>query len=207
MLDGLGHLNEQQADYVKKIVTAVQDMTHLVNNLLDLGRIDAGVGLQLEMVSVPDILDQVTNQLKPQAAQKRIQLATVLAPQPLPLIDVDKALLLQALQNLVENSIKFTRVEGKVQLRANIQNAEMVFEVEDNGSGISPMDLPRLFERFYRGAQPQGKDQRGTGLGLAIVKSIAEKHGGQVWAESQLGKGSVFYLSIPLRQPVSQQES
>lgn len=207
MLDGLGHLNEQQADYVKKIVTAVQDMTHLVNNLLDLGRIDAGVGLQLEMVSAPDILDQVSSQLKPQAAQKRIQLGTVLPPQPLPLIDVDKALLLQALQNLVENSIKFTRVEGKVQLRANIQNAEMVFEVEDNGSGISPMDLPRLFERFYRGAQPQGKDQRGTGLGLAIVKSIAEKHGGQVWAESQLGKGSVFYLSIPLRQPVSQQES
>ncbi len=207
MLDGLGHLNEQQADYVKKIVSAVQDMTHLVNNLLDLGRIDAGVGLQLELVSVPDILEEVTKQLVMQAAQKRIQLTIGSPQQPLPQIEADRALLQQALQNLVENSIKFTRVEGKVQLRADIQKTDIVFEVEDNGTGISPMDLPRLFERFYRGAQQAGKDQRGTGLGLAIVKSIAEKHGGRVWADSQLGKGSVFYISIPLRQTAATQES
>ncbi len=200
MLDGLGHLNEQQTEYVKKIVSAVQDMTHLVNNLLDLGRIDAGVGLQLELVAVSDILDKVVEQLKMQAAQKRIQLIVELPALSLPLIEADRALLQQALQNLVENSIKFTRIDGKVQLRADLQKSDMLFEVEDNGAGISPMDLPRLFERFYRGAQQTGKDQRGTGLGLAIVKSIAEKHYGRVWAESQLGKGSIFYISIPLRQ-------
>jgi signal transduction histidine kinase len=74
------------------------------------------------------------------------------------------------------------------------------FEVIDNGIGISPVDLPRLFEKFYRGAQQSSKDQRGTGLGLAIVKSIADRHGGRVWADSKLGKGSIFILEIPVRQ-------
>jgi two-component system NtrC family sensor kinase len=76
----------------------------------------------------------------------------------------------------------------------------VIFEVIDNGIGISPMDLPRLFEKFYRGAQQSSKDQRGTGLGLAIVKSIADRHGGRVWADSKLGKGSIFCLEIPLHQ-------
>jgi signal transduction histidine kinase len=70
--------------------------------------------------------------------------------------------------------------------------------VHDNGIGIAPVDQARLFEKFYRGAQQSAKQQRGSGLGLAIVKSIAERHGGRVWVESQLGKGSVFYLEIPI---------
>jgi signal transduction histidine kinase len=77
----------------------------------------------------------------------------------------------------------------------------MVFEISDTGIGISPMDQQRLFEKFYRGANEAAREQRGTGLGLAIVKSIAERHGGRVWADSQLGKGSTFHLAIPLRQP------
>jgi signal transduction histidine kinase len=110
-------------------------------------------------------------------------------------------LLQQALHNLVENAIKYTRPEGKVMLRVQTQPIGVVFQVIDNGIGISPMDLPRVFERFYRGAQQTSKDERGSGLGLAIVKSIAERHGGRVWAESQLGKGSTFYIAVPPRQP------
>jgi two-component system phosphate regulon sensor histidine kinase PhoR len=91
-------------------------------------------------------------------------------------------------------------------VRVRTQPIGVVFEVIDNGIGISPVDQPRLFEKFYRGAQHGAKDQRGTGLGLAIVKSIAERHGGRVWAESQLGKGSTFYLAIPIRQIVREVE-
>ena len=76
----------------------------------------------------------------------------------------------------------------------------MYFEVQDTGIGISPMDQPHLFEKFYRSTQPGSKDQRGAGLGLAIVKSIADRHGGKVAVESQLGKGSTFTLVIPIRQ-------
>lgn len=201
MMEMVGQLNEQQVTYVSKIITGVESMSRLVNNLLDLGRIEAGVGLQPEMVVIDDIIDRVVGALQLQAAQKRITLTCEPLPADTPLIEADQALLQQALHNLIENAIKYTRPEGKVHVRVRVRPAGMVFEVSDSGIGVSPMDLPRLFEKFYRGAQQAAREQRGTGLGLAIVKSIADRHGGQVWAESQLGKGSTFFLSIPLRQP------
>jgi PAS domain S-box-containing protein len=201
MLEMVGQLNEQQTIYVRKIVSGVESMARLVNNLLDLGRIEAGIGLQVEIVPVQDIVERVVNSLQLQAAQKKIRLTADIQPQAIPLIEADQALLQQALHNLVENAIKYTRPEGKVLVRVHTQPLGVVFQVIDNGIGISPMDLPRVFEKFYRGAQQASKDERGSGLGLAIVKSIAERHGGRVWAESQLGKGSSFYMAIPPRQP------
>jgi len=185
---------------VRKIVSGVESMSRLVNNLLDLGRIEAGIGLQLELVPVQDTIERVTGALQLQASQKRIQIEVDVPSQTIPLVEADQALLQQALQNLVENAIKYTPPEGKIKVCVQTRQDRMVFEVIDTGIGVSPMDQPRLFEKFYRGAQQISKEQRGTGLGLAIVKSIAERHGGQVWVESQLGKGSKFYLSIPLRQ-------
>ena len=201
MLEMVGELNEQQTGYVRKIVIGVESMSRLVNNLLDLGRIEAGIDLQLEMVPVHDVIERVISALQLQANQKHIQLNADTPKQTIPLIEADQPLLQQALHNLVENAIKYTRADGKVNVSVRARQERMVFEISDTGIGVSPMDQPRLFEKFYRGAQHGSKDQRGTGLGLAIVKSIAERHGGQVWVESQLGKGSTFYLAIPLRQP------
>jgi two-component system, OmpR family, phosphate regulon sensor histidine kinase PhoR len=201
MLEMVGQLNEQQTTYVRKIVNGVESMARLVNNLLDLGRIEAGIGLQVEIVPVQDIVERVVSTLQLQAAQKHIHLSSDILPQTIPLIEADQALLQQALHNLVDNAIKYTRPEGKVLLRVQTQPIGVVFQVIDNGIGISPMDLPRVFEKFYRGAQQTSKDERGSGLGLAIVKSIAERHGGRVWAESQLGKGSTFNIAVPPRQP------
>lgn len=200
MLEMVGELNEQQTGYVRKIVNAVESMSRLVNNLLDLGRIEAGVDLQLEMVLVHDIVERVTGALQLQATQKRIQLTTDIPVQTIPLIDADPALLQQALHNLVDNAIKYTDAGGKVNVSVSVREEGMVFQVSDTGIGVAPVDQARLFEKFYRGAQRDAKKQHGTGLGLAIVKSIAERHGGRVWMESQLGKGSTFYLLIPLRQ-------
>ncbi len=108
-------------------------------------------------------------------------------------------MLQQAIYNLVENAIKYTPTGGQVRVKLHPQANEVVFEVHDTGIGIAPLDLPRLFERFYRSGQPRSHTQRGTGLGLAIVKSIAERHEGRVWVESQLGKGSMFYIESPLQ--------
>jgi PAS domain S-box-containing protein len=197
MLQMVGELNEQQKNYTRKIITGVENMTRLVNNLLDLGRIDAGIGLQIERVMAQDVVEQVLTSLQPQASQKSIQLTHEGLDQMPIFLEADRALLQQAIYNLVENAIKYTPTSGEVRVRLRPKDSHILIEVRDTGIGIAPLDLPRLFERFYRSARREANSQRGTGLGLAIVKSIAERHGGRVWVESQLGKGSVFYLEIP----------
>jgi PAS domain S-box-containing protein len=201
MLEMAGELNDQQKSYTRMIVQGVDNMAKLVNNLLDLGRIDFGVGLQLESITVLDILERVTSSLQMQAKEKQISLGVEI-PRDLPhAIEADKALLQQALYNLVENALKYTSEGGEVILHLQTDPSALIFAVQDTGIGIPQSDLPRLFEKFYRGTNREALAQRGTGLGLAIVKSIAERHGGKVWVESELGKGSTFYLLVPLTQP------
>jgi len=199
MLGMVGDLNEQQTAYVRKITKGIESMSRLVNNLLDLGRIEAGVGLLIEKVPLRQVVDNVVEGLQMRAEHKRIILRVRLPDKPLPIIDADRALLQQALHNLVENAIKYTEPGGWVELRVEHQEDSVLFAVADNGIGIAPVDQARLFERFYRVARRGHIQERGTGLGLAIVKSIAERHGGRVWVESKLGQGSIFYLLVPMR--------
>ena len=204
MLEMVGELNEQQAGYVRKIFNGVDSMTRLVGNLLDLGRIEAGIDLQLEMVPVTEVVDRITGVLQLQATQKRVQLLTEISPGTVPLIEADPALLQQALHNLIDNAIKYTESGGVVTVSVGSTSQEITFKVEDSGIGVAPVDVPRLFEKFFRGAQQGTKKQAGSGLGLAIVRSIAERHGGRVWVESQFGRGSSFYLAIPIQRGISQ---
>jgi signal transduction histidine kinase len=201
MLEMAGDLNEQQKSYAKMIVQGVDNMAKLVNNLLDLGRIDFGVGLQVESIPVLDIVQQVTSGLQMLAKEKQIALAVEI-PKDLPhAVEADQALLHQAVYNLVENAIKYTPSGGEVTLHLQSTSDSLTFAIRDSGIGIQKEDMKRLFEKFYRGTNREALAQRGTGLGLAIVRSIAERHGGRVWVESELGKGSTFYLLIPLTQP------
>jgi signal transduction histidine kinase len=182
-------------------VQGVDNMAKLVNNLLDLGRIDFGVGLQVDSIPVLDILERVTSGLQLQAKQKNISLGVEI-PKDMPnTIEVDQALLHQAVYNLVENALKYTPEGGEVTVHLIASPTTLTFAIQDSGIGIPASDLPRLFEKFYRGTNREALAQRGTGLGLAIVKSIAERHGGKVWVESELGKGSIFHLQIPIMQP------
>jgi signal transduction histidine kinase len=200
MLEMVGELNEQQQGYVRKIISGVENMSRLVNNLLDLGRIEIGVGLQVEHVTVLDIIERVTSALQLQASQKNIALQVEL-PKDMPhAVDADQALLHQAVYNLVENAIKYTPDNGRVVIRTLSQPGYLIFAIEDSGLGISAEDLPHLFEKFYRGKQRETRAQPGSGLGLAIVHSVATNHGGRVWVDSVIGKGSTFYLQIPLTQ-------
>jgi signal transduction histidine kinase/HAMP domain-containing protein len=201
MLKMVGFLNEQQTVYSDKIINSVETMSHLVNNLLDLGRIEAGIGLQLEETNLTAIVMQVLVELQPLAHQKKIHIvedgftaATIVRA------EVDTTLMKQALSNLVENAIKYTPMEGVVKTRFVLRPDTLVFEVQDSGIGIAPLDIPHMFEKFYRSGRREAYQQRGTGLGLAIVKSIIERHGGRVSVDSTLGKGSTFYFEIPYHQ-------
>jgi signal transduction histidine kinase len=102
--------------------------------------------------------------------------------------------------NLVENGIKFTEADGKVVVSAQVDQEQVIFTVSDTGTGISPTDQKRLFEKYFLTSRKGTQFDGGSGLGLAIVKSIVDRHDGRVWVESQLGKGSKFHLAIPLRQ-------
>jgi len=203
MLQMVGELNEQQQGYVKKMIGGVDNMTRLVNNLLDLGRIEAGIDLRLENIRANEIVSQVVALLQPQAAQKNIQIVSELPEDGPVVIEADSALLQQSIYNLVENAIKYTPVGGRVRVHLQARAETILFSVIDTGIGIAPLDLPRLFEKFYRSGRREAYQQHGTGLGLAIVKSIADRHGGRVWVESQLGKGSAFFFEIPREQPAA----
>jgi len=207
MVEMVGQLNDQQTNYLNKIIENVESMSHLVNNLLDLRRIEAGIGLHIEMVQVREIVDKVVDSLQPMAKQKNIQLSLEIPAETVPMIEADNALLQKAIYNLIENAIKFTPKGGQVNVQVYGKDDRIFFTVADTGVGISPVDQAQLFEKFYHRPKKEGLfEPSGSGLGLAIVKSIADRHNGQVWVESELGKGSTFYLVIPILQTVSEED-
>ncbi len=196
MLSMVGELNEQQKSYLQKILDGIDDMSELVNNLLDPDRLKGGKTLKLETVAIGALVKDVIETLRQQAVQKKIELQVDLGTQDNKQIKADPALLERALYNLVENAIKYAPVSGRVSLAVKADREHVTFQVSDNGNGIAPLDLPHIFDRppFEEG----GLDSSRTSWGLSIVKTIAERHGGKVWVESQLGKGSTFYMELPL---------
>ena len=200
MLTTVGELNNKQESYVRKLLSGIDNMYRLVNNLLDLGRIEADIRLRLQTLPVQEILNEVIESLQIKANQKRVEIHFEPDKLFLPIIEADHAMLYQAFLNLLDNAIKFSPDGKGVWIRTRSSDENIIFSFEDQGIGVSAIDQPRLFDRFFRSAQREAKRESGSGLGLAIVKSIAERHGGKVWARSELGKGSTFFFEIPIRQ-------
>lgn len=198
MISMVGALNEQQKDFVGKILDSIDGMAELVENLLDLGRIEAGFGLDLQQVDVPEVVQDVVETYRPKAVNKQVALEVELGDDLTP-VWADSTLLRQAIANLLDNAVKYTPGGGTVRLRSRQEQGQLLLQVQDTGVGIAPADKNRLFERFYRARRPESLKSRGSGLGLSIVKSIAEQHGGEVRVESRLGSGSTFTLVIPVK--------
>jgi len=200
MLEMVGSLNDQQKSFVSKISSSIDHMNQLANNLLDLERFETGAGVRFEAIDPRTIVDGIINALTPQASQKNIHLNQMEDGKNYCLVDADPVLLNQGIYNLVENAVKFTPVGGKVTLETKLEEPNITFVIRDTGVGIAPIDLANIFQKAYRPSQREPDQPRGFGLGLAIVKTIAERHHGRVWVESQLGKGCSFYLQIPIHQ-------
>jgi signal transduction histidine kinase len=175
-------------------------MGELIGNVLDLGRIEAGVGLDVETISLSSILDSVLDTYRPQAVNKQITLDVELEEE-MEQVEVDATLIRQAIANLVDNALKYTSANGSVTIHAEQKDDFQIVQVKDNGLGIAPTDQARLFEKFYRARGRETLKIKGSGLGLAIVKSIVQQHGGRVSVESKLGEGSTFTIWFPIRQP------
>lgn len=205
MISMVGALNEQQKEFVTKILDSIDGMSELVENLLDLGRIEAGMGLELERIAITDILQEVVDSYRPTAVNKKVSLEVELQGE-MAMMQADPTLLRQALANVVDNAIKYTPAGGHVIVHGQQSGSDIVLEIEDTGVGIAPADQSRLFERFYRARRPESLKTRGSGLGLAIVKSIVEQHGGRVQVESRLGAGSTFSLVLPLDPKVANED-
>ena len=199
MLPMVGELNEKQTDYVQKILRGIGQMSELVDNLLDLGRIEAGVGLERKPCHLGAILVEAVDSMRVRTVAKGLKLELEPAEE-VAVVAGDAALLRQAVTNLVDNAIKYTHDAGTVKVGLSVRDGQAVIHVADTGIGIAPDDQVRLFEKFYRIKRRDTEDVQGTGLGLAIVKSIVERHGGKVWVDSKLNHGSTFYISLPLRE-------
>ncbi len=200
MIQMVGELNQQQKEYATKITDGLEGLDQMVEKLLDIGRIESGEKLQIEKVAPIDLIDHVVRLLQPQAAQRKIQVMRELTLSQDVEIEADKTLLQQALYNLIDNAIKFSTVNGQVYLRLQKLDNKVVFEIQDQGPGIAPLDIPKIFERGSLVNRNQDGYVKGSGLGLTIVKSIADRHNGRVYVKSVLGKGSTFFLEIPLEQ-------
>lgn len=201
MLLAMSDLDDKQHEYVEKILYGVEQINELVSDLLDLGRIETGVGFERRSCHLAGVLIEAVDSMRARAAAKDISLR--LEPSAdVAIVNGDAALLRQAVSNLVDNAIKYTPNGGIVTVglavRADGEGKRAVIHITDTGIGIASEDQARLFEKFYRIKQRGAGEAPGTGLGLALVKSIVERHGGKVWVDSELNEGSTFYISLPL---------
>ena len=197
----VGPITEMQMSFLTRIKSNADRLTDLVNDLLDISRIEQGrVELQLESLSMENLIQQVVELVTPKIVEKDQSLETVI-PIGLPQVYGDPARLRQILTNLMGNAYKYTPVGGKITVYAYVRDAMMRVAVADTGIGIAPENQKRIFERFYRVEDdPAVYEVSGTGLGLAITLSLIQMHHGSISLESELGEGSTFTFSIPLAE-------
>jgi signal transduction histidine kinase len=197
--DGLyGEIPPEIQEPVSDIHTCGKQLLGLINNVLDLSKIEAGhMELALGEYVVEDIVNTVKLSLRALASTKGLDLVTAVTPD-LPLCVGDGKRITQCLMNLAGNALKFTR-EGRVEIRAELEGENMLFAVADTGIGIPADQIDSIFEEFRQADATVSRDFGGTGLGLSITRKLVELHGGQIWVESLPGKGSTFFFSIPGR--------
>lgn len=195
LIERTGPLNENQIDFLRRLQGSVQHITNLVNELLDLGRLEAGFDTRREPVQLENVLKYSLDVFDGQVKKKNINLETKIEKDLKP-VRANPIRIRQMLDNLIGNAIKYTPNDGKVQVAMAMEDSQVMVRIEDSGPGIPPEEQTRIFEKFYR-ATNRPESVEGSGLGLAIVKSIVDSHQGRVWVESKAGEGSTFVVLLP----------
>lgn len=192
-----GPLTDQQRRFLKISEQSANRLSDLINDLLDISRIESGrIDLQIVSTDIPELLHKIETLFTKECKAKKISL-TLNIQDSLPSVCVDQDRMLQVFKHLVQNSVKFTDPHGKITISASDRGDYIQLDFADTGAGITKENHEKIFDKFYQVDTSSARRAGGTGLGLSIVRSIVELHGGKIWIESQLGKGSVFKLIIP----------
>jgi signal transduction histidine kinase len=195
-----GELNDKQAEYLQDVLTSGQHLLSLINDILDLSKVEAGqMELEVSTFSLRTVLENGLTIVKERASRHGIALSLAIEP-GLDLIAADERKVKQVVFNLLSNAVKFTSDGGQVELTARLATGDVLIAVRDTGIGIAPEDLPRVFDEFRQVGQGLARAE-GSGLGLALAKRFVELHGGRIWVESEPGQGSTFTVMLPRPAP------
>lgn len=198
--DGYGPRDSEEQKIMHEVQVNSQILLELVNNILDMARLEAGkMALDTEPVELVDLMRAVRDATEALATKKGVSM-TVRVDRDVPIITADGGKLRRVLENLISNAIKFTDEGGSVDIEASYcdQIDQVVISVSDTGSGIKEEDIDRIFDSFTQGSKPDNSPNNGSGLGLAVVKELIDLHGGRIEVESVLGEGSTFKVHIPV---------
>lgn len=194
----LGELSPEQKDMVAMMERNTQNLIELVNDLLDASKLESGT-MRLDIISIDlrGVLADLRETMEPLAKDKGIELVEVL-PSDLPPVMADRPQLRRIMLNLLSNALKFTQ-EGRIEVRAEPANGRVRVSVSDTGVGIAPEDADRLFDKYEQARSRATRGEKGTGLGLYITRQLVELHGSKIKVESELGRGSTFSFTLPLK--------
>jgi len=193
-----GDVNSKQREYLDDIRSSGQHLLSLINDILDLSKVEAGkMDLQVTRFSLPEALQSVVMMVRERAMARGIRMTTTIDPE-IGQVEADERMVKQVVLNLLTNAVKFTPSGGQIELRAGPDGDGVVVSIRDTGVGIAAADQARVFEEFAQARGGATPEQEGTGLGLTLSRKLVELHGGKIWLESEVGAGSTFTFTLPL---------
>ena len=196
LIERAGPVNPLQRDYIHRVQGSVKNITGLVNDLLNLGRIEAGFDSRREPVYLKQLIEYAVDELNILLESRKMKLVCQL-PENFPPIFANPVQMRQMLDNLLDNALKYSPDGSAITVKADVQQGQLILQFKDTGIGIPADERPYIFDKFYRGSNID-KAASGSGLGLSIVKSIVEAHQGRIWVDSKLEEGSTFTIVFPL---------
>jgi signal transduction histidine kinase len=193
-----GELNEKQNEYVDDILSSGRHLLSLINDILDLSKIEAGrMELEVTTFHLPDAIDNALTLIRERASRHGIKLNQVIDDR-LGDLTGDERKVKQVLVNLLSNAVKFTPEGGQIKVEASLGDSAAIVSVTDTGIGIAKEDQEAIFEEFRQASGNYAQKREGTGLGLTLTRRFVEMHGGKIWVESEVGKGSTFTFTLPV---------
>ncbi|MBU0731315.1 hypothetical protein KKC88_00365 [Patescibacteria group bacterium] len=201
MLEGdAGELNEKQTKFLEEGRDRTDNLLQVLNDLLDVSKLEKGALVQeMKPVDIDNIIYQVIEEQRPDADKKEVKIKFIQETK-IPLMRLDEQKIKMVIENIVDNGVKYNNPGGSVEIKINQRNDTAMISIHDSGIGISGKDQVEIFKKFFRTKLAKQKVQTGSGLGLYIAKQIIEGHGGRIWFKSAEGKGTTFFIELPIKE-------